>query len=67
MTDLPVIDAYFAAIRAKDAAGNIGTATSYGWTIDLTAPTVTAINRADPSPTNAVTVHWAVSFSKSSR
>src|SRR5207253_1786823 len=38
------------AVRATDAAGNTGPAASFGWTVDLTAPTVTLDSGpADPS------------------
>ncbi len=56
-----------------DAAGNAlgGAGTGNGdftgqvYTIDKTAPTVSSINRADSNPTNAGTVHFTVTFSKS--
>jgi trimeric autotransporter adhesin len=38
--------------------------TAYTWTIDTTAPTVSSMNRADASPTNAASVHWTVKFSE---
>jgi hypothetical protein len=38
--------------------------TSYTWTIDLVKPTLTAINRAGASPTNATSVSWTVTFSE---
>ncbi len=51
--------------QVKAASGaNLSSATSYSWTVDLTAPTVSSIVRADPSPTNAAAVHWTVTFSK---
>ncbi len=34
------------------------------YTLDRIAPTVSSIDRADASPTNAGTVHWTVSFSE---
>src|SRR5205814_4154390 len=34
-------------------------------TIDKTAPTVSSINRADATPTNASSVHYTVTFSES--
>ncbi|HEX3392021.1 MAG TPA: hypothetical protein VHS55_05625 [Solirubrobacteraceae bacterium] len=37
---------------------------SYTWTIDLTPPTLSSINRVDANPTNASPLHWTVSFSK---
>jgi hypothetical protein len=56
-----------------DAAANKlgGTGTGNGnltgaiYTIDKTAPTAISIVSADPTPTNASTVHWTVSFSES--
>ncbi len=56
-----------------DAAGNAlgGAGTGNGnftgqiYTIDKTAPTVSSINRADANPTNATSVHFAVTFSES--
>ncbi len=36
--------------------------TSYTWTIDTTAPTVTSIDRSDTSPTAAASVSWEVTF-----
>jgi Big-like domain-containing protein len=46
--------------RATDAAGNVGPATSYGWTIDTVAPTATLTSKPlsptnDPTPTFAFT------------
>jgi hypothetical protein len=38
--------------------------TSYTWTVDLVKPTLTAINRAGASPTNAGSVSWTVTFSE---
>jgi len=40
-------------------------ATSYTWTIDLTAPKVTSINTAAANPTKASSVTWTVVFSES--
>ncbi len=50
-------------VRAVNANGT-SSATSYTWKVDLAAPTVSSINRALPSPTNAVSVSWAVTFSE---
>jgi hypothetical protein len=49
-----------------DAAANQLSATFTGqaYTIDKTAPTVVSITRADPSPTNAASVSWTVTFSE---
>jgi hypothetical protein len=52
-------------VEARDAAGNTGSPAAYTWTVDLTAPTVSSINRADPSPANAGPLHWTVTFSES--
>ncbi len=56
-----------------DAAGNKlggagtgnGNFTGQVYTIDKTPPTVSSINLADANPTNAVTVHFTVTFSES--
>jgi hypothetical protein len=50
-----------------DAAGNVstGTATGQTYVIDRTAPTVSSINRATSSPTNAGSVQWTVTFDES--
>ncbi|TMC48514.1 MAG: hypothetical protein E6J20_18800 [Chloroflexi bacterium] len=52
----------------KDAAGNAlgGTVpvTGQAYTFDTTAPTVSSILRANPSPTNASSVSWTVTFSE---
>src|SRR5205814_5176999 len=46
------------AVRAKDQAGNQGNATSFTWTIDLTAPDET-IDTAPDSFTNSNTATFA--------
>jgi hypothetical protein len=51
-------------VEARDAAGNTGSPAAYTWTVDLTAPTVASINRADPNPSNAGPLHWTVTFSE---
>ena len=48
-------------VKAVNANGT-SSATSYTWTIDLTAPTVLSINRVGASPTNAASVSWTVTF-----
>ena len=56
-----------AADRAADDAGNgnaESTSTDNTVTYDTTAPVVQSINRADPSPTNASSVSWTVTFSE---
>jgi hypothetical protein len=43
-------------VRATDTAGNTGAATTYGWTVDTTAPTATIGTRpSDPSPSSTAT------------
>jgi hypothetical protein len=43
---------HVAAVRARDAAGNVGPAASHAWTIDLTAPVPTIVSPANGSATN---------------
>ncbi|MGA2284873.1 MAG: hypothetical protein ABSG55_01210 [Dehalococcoidia bacterium] len=50
-------------VRAVSGSST-SSAASYTWTIDLTAPTVVSINRADPNPTKANPLHWTVTFSE---
>jgi hypothetical protein len=50
-------------VRAKKS-GATSSETTYTWVIDLTAPTVTSINRAGPTPTNAASAQWTVMFSE---
>jgi hypothetical protein len=47
-------------VKATDAAGNNGLVTSYVWTIDTVAPTVT-LNIKPPNPTNDATPDFAFS------
>ena len=47
-------------VKATDAAGNTGPVTSYVWTIDTVAPTVT-LNIKPPNPTNDTTPDFAFS------
>ena len=47
-------------VKATDAAGNAGLVTSYVWTIDTVAPTVT-LNIKPPNPTNDTTPDFAFS------
>lgn len=42
-----------------------GSFTGATYAIDRTAPAVQSVNRSDPSPTSAGTVHWSVTFSES--
>jgi hypothetical protein len=51
-------------VEARDAVGNTGSPASYTWVVDLTAPTVSSLNRADASPTNAGPLHWTLTFSE---
>jgi hypothetical protein len=51
-------------VKAVSGSGT-SSATSYTWVIDLTAPTAVSINRVGPSPTNAASVQWTVTFSES--
>jgi hypothetical protein len=46
------------------AGGGTSAPAAFTWTIDRTAPRVLSINRTDPSPTNASSVHWTVTFSE---
>jgi hypothetical protein len=52
---------------ATDAAGNRSLASSAGATVRYNAPppSVSAIDRIDPTPTNAATVRFAIRFSQS--
>lgn len=50
-------------VKAVNANGT-SAATSYNWTVDTTAPTVSSINRADPNPSNLNPLHWTVTFSE---
>jgi beta-lactamase superfamily II metal-dependent hydrolase len=45
-------------------AGNGDFTTGQTYTIDTTSPAVQSITRADPSPTNAGTVHYTVTFTE---
>ena len=50
-------------VRAVSGA-DTSAATSYPWTIDLSAPHVDSIARAGATPTNASTVQWTVTFNE---
>ena len=54
-------------LAARDAGAGDGSFQGVAaiYTIDKTAPTVSSINRANTSPTNAGTVSWTVIFSES--
>ena len=55
------------AVRAIDAAGNIGTPVSYTWTIDTVAPTVAITQRpSNPSSTSSATFAFTASQNGSS-
>src|SRR4051794_35060411 len=51
-------------VRIVDNKGTAGPATSFGWTIDLAAPTLSSIARVDSSPSNVGPLRWTVSFSE---
>ena len=50
-------------VLARTATQTSSTA-SYTWLVDSLAPTVSSINRASSSPTNAASVQWSVAFSE---
>jgi hypothetical protein len=50
-------------VQARDAAGNTQ-ATSYGWTVDHTAPPAPAIGSRPPNPTNSTGATFAFSDSE---
>jgi hypothetical protein len=54
---------YTAQATQTDAAGNLGVSTANTFTVETTPPTVSSINLAGVSPTNATTVSWTVTFS----
>ena len=58
-----------ATVTISDPAGNPLNGLPYtggeAYTLDKTAPTVVSITRADPSPTDAASVDFAVTFSES--
>ena len=51
------------AVRATDTAGNTGTATSFTWTVDTTAPTVT-FTTTPANPSNSASASFAFSVSE---
>ncbi|HWW77399.1 MAG TPA: Ig-like domain-containing protein, partial [Pyrinomonadaceae bacterium] len=57
--------AYQYSVRETDVAGNVATSTDLAVTIDTTAPTVSSVQRGDPSPTSAASVTFNVNFSES--
>src|SRR5215217_3087997 len=56
---------YAFAATQTDASFNTGSSGNQSVTIDKTAPSVTSIVKADTDPTNANSVSWTVTFSKS--
>ena len=52
-------------VYAIDNASNLGTPSSYTWTIDTNAPTVISIMRANPNTIGATSVVFTVTFSES--
>ncbi|MDX6652989.1 MAG: large repetitive protein, partial [Solirubrobacterales bacterium] len=48
-------------VRQKDAAGNIGPATSYSWTIDLTPPGAPTIANKPTNPTGSTSANFTYS------
>ena len=55
---------YNIALKAVDNAGNSYTSPTNALTVDLKAPSVLSITKADPDPTNAAVVHFTVTFSE---
>ena len=67
MTGPGVVQASVKAGAATDVAGNTSlasTSTDNSVTFNPNTPTVTGIVRLDPSPTNAASVRWRVTFSE---
>jgi len=53
------------AFRVRAVSGTTTSdATSYAWTVDATPPRVVSIVRTGPTPTNAATVAWTVTFTE---
>jgi hypothetical protein len=52
-------------VEARDAAGNTSSTTSYGWTVDTTAPAAPTFTQqpSNPSPSPTVTFAWTDSSS----
>jgi hypothetical protein len=46
------------------SGGKASSSASYTWVVDAAAPTLTSINRSDPSPTKATTLHWTATFNE---
>jgi hypothetical protein len=48
------------AVKARDAAGNVGSASSFTWTIDSIAPPKPVLTQkpSDPAPSNSGTFAW---------
>src|SRR5207237_8682129 len=65
---LDLLDAYSTVVASGNPLGGAGagngSVTGPTYTIDKTAPVVSAITRLDATPTNAASVRFAVSFSE---
>jgi hypothetical protein len=53
-------------VEAKDTAGNVGPATSYTWTIDLTPPPAPSITAKPANPTNVTSPNFGFTDSEAS-
>ena len=62
--NFPADGSYTMHARAVDNATNVEASPIVTFTIDTTPPFVVSINRANPSPTNAASVSWTVTFSE---
>jgi FtsP/CotA-like multicopper oxidase with cupredoxin domain len=51
-------------VHGKDSAGNWGTLGTLTLDIDRTPPAIVSIDRVDPDPTSAASVHFLVTFSE---
>jgi hypothetical protein len=51
-------------VYAVDSKGKTSGTTSYAWTIDTTAPTLTSIARLDASPSKATPLRFTLTFSE---
>jgi hypothetical protein len=49
------------AVEARDAAGRVSTATTYGWTIDTTPPPAPTLTSFPPNPSNTSSATFAFS------
>jgi len=58
-------NSYKVQSRTTDSIGKVQTSLgTANFSFDTTAPTLSSINRANPSPTNATSVSWTVTFSE---